>query len=284
MSYILICALTLVGVVCVAVVIYFVLMAQGLDHDAIVARLSTDMVLSIVMGSPAQVVMLVGAWMLARQRNRSLRESLGLGTPSLTRPQWAWLLLASGVPFAISIAAATILPSMNKNPEALASVWTTLTPLGAVAWVLYIGLVPGTCEELFFRGAVQRRLLRSWPAPASILVTSVLFALLHVDPPAMALALVLGIWLGFVAWKTGSILPTMATHALINGGWNLANITVRQSSLPEEQVWIGVAILAAFSIVGFYKTVVLLSRRPGSPSRTPLPEEPRQALPASQFS
>jgi sodium transport system permease protein len=93
--------------------------------------------------------------------------------------------------------------------------------------VLYT-LARAALEEVLMRGFVLRQQLR-WVGPARAqAVTAVLFAAMHVPGwlahgvPGVELAvsftfLVLqGAVLGFVAWRTGSILPSIAVHTANN--------------------------------------------------------------------
>lgn len=72
-------------------------------------------------------------------------------------------------------------------------------------------------EELVFRGAVLRSLLGSmgnhW---AAIAVSAVIFAVVHANPAQMPHALLIGLLLGWMYYRTGSILPAVAVHWVNN--------------------------------------------------------------------
>jgi membrane protease YdiL (CAAX protease family) len=55
-------------------------------------------------------------------------------------------------------------------------------------------------------------------------VTALLFAVAHLNVIQAVFALPLGIWLGIMAWRTGSIWPGVLCHAVVNAVWNLVNI------------------------------------------------------------
>lgn len=79
---------------------------------------------------------------------------------------------------------------------------------------LAIGLLAPFAEELVFRGAILKSLLRSdklspWFA---IIISAMLFSLTHMNPTQMPHAFVIGILLGWMYWRTGSILPGIAYH------------------------------------------------------------------------
>ena len=108
--------------------------------------------------------------------------------------------VGSLVPLALAVALASlVLPFAALLPSYSLTPWT-----GALALALFFSLVPPIAEELLFRGFMQRRLLQRWPPAVAILVTAAVFAIFHGNLPQMIVAFVLGIWLGVIAWRTGS--------------------------------------------------------------------------------
>lgn len=99
-------------------------------------------------------------------------------------------------------------------------------PLGYLA----IGIMAPLSEEIIFRGAILRELLawtdrkgqpadrrqatrRAW---AAIALASLFFALAHVNPAQMPHAFLLGLLLGWLYWRSGSILPSLVLHVANN--------------------------------------------------------------------
>jgi membrane protease YdiL (CAAX protease family) len=79
-----------------------------------------------------------------------------------------------------------------------------------------VGVAPGLGEEMLFRGYTQTRLTPRWGRRLSITVTSLLFALIHLDFVQGAFVLLLGLWLGALTERAGSIWPAIVCHALNN--------------------------------------------------------------------
>jgi len=254
------------GSVVVAVVAALVLLGMGLDQGSMVERLAGDPIIMMSYIVPMQVVLVATAVVALRIMRRSARQPhairplLGLVSARLGGAGWAMVVVGSGVPLAAAVCAASVMPSFSDG-ESMVEMWRTMSLPVAIAWVLFIGLGPGFGEEIFFRGYVLRRLLRAWRPWAAILVTSLLFALLHVDPPAMALALVLGLWFGLIAWRTGSIWPTIACHATVNSLWNIGQIVWRKNEPSMDLTLIVLGSIGAVSLACFVGACILLMRR-----------------------
>lgn len=93
----------------------------------------------------------------------------------------------------------------------------TGAPAGMLALAIGgIGVLAGFCEEVFFRGFMQTRLRERWPPGRAIVVAALCFGILHLDPVHSTLAFVLGLYLGWVAERSGSTLPAVACHVVNN--------------------------------------------------------------------
>ena len=126
-----------------------------------------------------------------------------------------------------------------------------MTPGWGVIFVLLIAFLPGFIEETMFRGYIQQRFMTRWSPWKAIGVTSVLFALVHVTPHGMAVALPLGVWFGYIAWKCGSIGPCIACHAFVNGGLNTWRLIAKFGELSEQTQYIVSGVLVAIGFVAF---------------------------------
>jgi uncharacterized protein len=82
--------------------------------------------------------------------------------------------------------------------------------------VIAIGGLAGLAEELFFRGYIQVRLRARFGGRWGVVITALLFGLLHFDPLHSALAGLLGLYLGWIAELADSIWPAVAAHVANN--------------------------------------------------------------------
>lgn len=150
----------------------------------------------------------------------SLRAEWGL-----VRPRTGWLSWLSDSHVLAALAAA-------------APVWIglgltvgdrMLAPASSGAWLSLVLLQP-LVEELLFRGALQGTLLR-WtdrrtlgPLTRANAWTTAAFAALHfiAQPPGWAVAVALpSLVFGHVRDRFGSVLPSVALHAVYNTGFGL---------------------------------------------------------------
>ena len=94
---------------------------------------------------------------------------------------------------------------------------TLLAGGGAELFLQFVSLclVPAVTEELFFRGALQG-LLRPSGSAAAIFGTALLFGLLHLDLAQGLTAFISAVFLGWLAERSGSILPGMLLHFINN--------------------------------------------------------------------
>ena len=87
---------------------------------------------------------------------------------------------------------------------------------------LCFSLTPAFCEEWFFRGMLLRALSREWKAWTAILTTAMLFGVFHIlSNSAISLdrflpTMLIGILLGYLAWKSNSIWPGVILHSIHN--------------------------------------------------------------------
>lgn len=80
---------------------------------------------------------------------------------------------------------------------------------------LTLCILPAVGEELLFRGALQG-LMRPCGSAAAVFGPALLFALLHLNLAQGITAFLCGLFLGWLAERTGSVLPGMLLHLINN--------------------------------------------------------------------
>ncbi len=137
-------------------------------------------------------------------------------------------------------------------------------PLGLI---VIVAVVPGMVEELLFRGYLQSRLLRRWPPLLAVGVSTLVFSAAHFDVMHVLGVIPLGVWLGTIAWRAGSVWPAMLCHA-VNNAAAVAATTVQESS-SLELTWDPFSmVLLAVGAPAFLFSLGVLAFAP------PLPRDP----------
>ena len=88
---------------------------------------------------------------------------------------------------------------------------------GVWGGILRVVILAPIVEELIFRGIIFSGFQRIYPASWAIFFSALLFALFHLNPWQLGPTFLLGLLLGFIRLRTGSLLAAMFTHALHNG-------------------------------------------------------------------
>jgi hypothetical protein len=140
---------------------------------------------------------------------------------SVVSPNWIrtrpWAVICWSAVAAVGL----LVPSLyveEMTPELPNTAEETLVGLVSSAWgYLVIGLMAPFVEELVMRGAVLRSLLKwhenHW---VGIVISAALFALIHMNPAQMPHAFVVGLLLGWMYYRTGSIIPGVVYHWVNN--------------------------------------------------------------------
>jgi sodium transport system permease protein len=105
--------------------------------------------------------------------------------------------------------------------------------------ILLVGLTPAICEELAFRGFILSGLRRTGHKWAAIVLASIFFGLAHGILQQSLAACTVGIVIGYLAVKTGSLLPCVLYHFVHN------SLSVLLSRLTPEwlQSHVGLQLL-----------------------------------------
>lgn len=84
--------------------------------------------------------------------------------------------------------------------------------------LLVIAVIPAIFEEICFRGALQRIMIRICRSPwAGIIVTGIIFSAFHMQFEGFLPRMFLGILLGAAYWYSGSLWTAILAHACFNG-------------------------------------------------------------------
>ncbi len=129
---------------------------------------------------------------------------------------------------------------------------------GCLLFIAVVILAP-LGEEIIFRGFLQRIIEKTWKdITRAILFTALIFAFIHMNPYWFIQIYILGVFLGFLAWKTNSIIAPLILHGLNNFIALLLSVLELQNT--SFYLWNGhvspwILVLALFSSVSGFRKI-----------------------------
>ncbi|HEY6951030.1 MAG TPA: CPBP family intramembrane glutamic endopeptidase [Bacteroidota bacterium] len=147
--------------------------------------------------------------------------------------------------------------------EINAEVFTSRSELEFGWLIIVVCVTPAICEEVFFRGFIQRTFERTmgWK---SVLLIGFLFGLFHFQPLGLITLSILGILFGYFFYRSKSLYPSMAAH-FTNNLVAIAVLyrpdrTVETEMVSTQQlpIWlVGVTLLVGVGLLFLYQRVTV---------------------------
>jgi uncharacterized protein len=209
--------------------------------------------------------------------NKNIISQLGF-KPAFNNWQYLWAVLAMlcGLGFVgliaewnLKIPMPTSSVAAEKKAEELTKAFLDIRTVPQLLLTLfYIALLPAIAEELFFRACLQPILINAFGKhriAIAIVLTAVLFGLLHGQMLSILPRIFLGIVLGYIYVYTGSIYPCIVGHFFNNGLQvfltylhKIGKLSIDVNETPNVALWQGalslVTCIAALWLVRkFYK-------------------------------
>jgi len=208
---------------------------------------------------PLALVLLIG--------RLDLGAALGLRRPALAPTVWSLVaIVGAGVVLdELMFLAVTAVPVLRSpGLEAMGEASASATLRESLMLLVPLALLPSLVEEALCRGVILRGLLHKLYLPRTrwiaVLVSSLFFGMLHIDPLHASAAAAMGVVLGTIALRTGSLVPPVVCHFVNNGisiltpvvgGPSLVNVLDRGHSLPV--IAAGTIALCA-GLVGLFRS------------------------------
>ncbi len=126
--------------------------------------------------------------------------------------------------------------------------------LGTILYIINMTILPAVFEEFAFRGIFMQS-FRRFGDSFALLVSSILFSLVHISPISMPHAFIMGLVIGYFVLFTGSLHTGMVIHFI----YNLLAIIISQLYLLEPTLgnMLFHIIQAGFAVSGLIATVWL---------------------------
>ena len=191
-------------------------------------------------------------------------------------PVWAWISAALATPL-IGIISGIIIGLFLEESAALkemSDIFRQQSQSGFITQlILMIAVTPALCEELLFRGYVQSLLTQVFRPVFGVLVSSIAFAAFHMDPVHVIAVVPLGLFLGWLTWQSGSLLPAILAHFTNNLVSVLAIIIAPTAdtntfSLPALEFTLGIFLFGCLGIAATSFAAIAYRRAPPTPIGT----------------
>ena len=167
--------------------------------------LSTMLVLAIVFG----------IWFFMHPVSKTMNS-----TKSALPAKNVLLIIAAGIftQLGISILLTLILPLMPKLSNSYSETMEGLSSGGPIVTIISVVFLAPFAEELIFRGLTMRSTIRQWRSFLLVnFLQALYFGIYHMQPVQSVYAFLLGLALGYVAFRLNNIFASMLFHAAING-------------------------------------------------------------------
>jgi uncharacterized protein len=153
-------------------------------------------------------------------------------------------------------------PDASDAGERITSLLVNASTPKLVVFAVIIGIIGPILEEIFFRGALFNPIDRRYPASPSVAVgvTAFLFAVAHLDHQGFFPLALIGLALGFLRQKSGSLIPSTLLHISFNAIGlyaTLATAPGAETTAPPLSRWLiagsaaaGLVLLGLVQLIG----------------------------------
>jgi hypothetical protein len=121
-------------------------------------------------------------------------------------------------------------------PEFMAEIFRDLIKHNAFSMAMVVIFAP-ILEEVIFRGIILKGFLKNYSPTKAIIWSAVLFGLVHMNPWQFMSATGIGLVMGWLYWKTDSIIPGIILHFVNNLSASLIYLFMGDMELTSRE-WI----------------------------------------------
>jgi len=174
-------------------------------------------------------------------------------------------LIVSALTLLIAFAGEPIVELLPEMPESLKQIFENLlknTPLCVT--LLSVSVLAPFFEEWLCRGMILRGLLRKCKPVWAIVISSLIFAFIHLNPWQAIPAFLLGMAFGYVYYRTGSLKLTMLMHCVNNTFSTIISNVYEDAEtfsdlFPDKRAYVLMVVAATLLVI---LTIRLLKRVP----------------------
>ncbi|MEX0845723.1 MAG: type II CAAX endopeptidase family protein [Balneolaceae bacterium] len=207
---------------------------ETLDMETILEQLSSNFDILFLANSSGQILIMALATLLVVKLHAVKGDRKNFLRLKLSENVWQVTSLAA-ILFIVAQPTILFLGWLNSFvpvPQAMAEMQETMAEMISnflksdnvlLLGIFHIGVVPAVCEEIMYRGYVQRAFEKSWGIVAAILISGAIFGAYHLQISNFLPLATLGVFLAYVTYISDSLIPAIVAHFINNGGQVIAS-------------------------------------------------------------
>lgn len=215
-GYLFLCAL-LQGIVSIIIIIPIVLSSAPINNFSPdnITNLIAPFMNYILMAS--SIVTMLTLWIIFKCRKLNFKEEILLKKTkscniigAIILGFFAWIFNSSWVGF---------LQTLDQFKEAFNVMDQMLSGVGSgniFVAILVVGIIAPIAEEFIFRGVIYRALKKNMSIVSTIIIQAILFGIFHGNLIQGMYTIPLALVLGYVTYRTNSLLPAIMIHIVNN--------------------------------------------------------------------
>ena len=136
-----------------------------------------------------------------------------------------------------------------------------------LAMWLFVGVIGPLVEELIFRGVMLGGLRTTGRIFSAIVLSALLFALIHMNLNQFSYTIVMGVYWGLLAEATGSLIPSMVCHVITNSVsvlmtfvsyGSMDELNALLGDVPEESTSVYIITGIVFLVISVFTTALAM--------------------------
>ena len=135
--------------------------------------------------------------------------------------------------------------------------------LEVILFYASVALLPALVEEFAFRGVILK-IMRKHSDSLAVVVSGVMFGLMHGNFTQIPFALVVGLILAYITVKTNTLIPAMIIHFLNNSLAVTMTLLTSNENISDTIVeYINIVLMIAIAILGIISFSIIATKHKG---------------------
>lgn len=193
------------------------ILLENILYDQLIHSLDNTLYAGTLTGFCMAIVFTIAVYWIALKPNHLGWTAVGLNP--LRKKMWKTILLWTILLILISIALVVVMDmlSVGTNNAKTDSLKSDLTPFTFLIGFLSAAVVSPIYEEIFYRGFLYTW-FRRWGVRKAMIFSSFIFMIVHIPTyNTLPVNFASGLVFCWVYEKTGSIIPAIIIHGIVNG-------------------------------------------------------------------